>query len=269
MMLKLVVTICALALVAESVPAFAAKQEINQTIVRVEGGFPYKIKKSGSYKLTSNLEVPAGKDAIEVLADDVTIDLNGFGIIGPVVCSGFPTVCPSATTGVGIKAIVGADGSPGPAAVKVMNGFVRGMGSHGIFLQGDGSLVSKVTSRSNAGTGMIVDGMVSESSAIANGSTGMLVVIVSSSEATSNVGDGIILDGRGGVALNVLAADNLGDGIVPENGSVTGSTSNLNKGVGIKATCPSAMLNNTVVANGSSITTDRPGCVLENNGTRP
>jgi hypothetical protein len=267
-MLKIATTLCALAVIAGSIPMSAARQEIDQSVVRSEGGFPYKIKKSGSYKLTSNLVIPAGKDGIDVMASDVTIDLNGFGIIGPVVCSGFPfAVCPAVSTGIGIRA--GEDEMPGPSDVKVMDGFVRGMGSDGISLTGDGSLVSKVSAQSNAGTGIIVSGTVSESSAINNGETGILAIIVSNSEAASNTGDGIDLDARGGVALNVVSSDNGKNGITVANGSVTGSTVTLNKGAGISAVCPSAILNNTIVTNATSIQTTQPGCVFQNNGTRP
>lgn len=51
-------------------------------------GFPVVINAPGSYKLTSNLVVPAGQDAIHVMASNVTIDLNGFAILGPGNCSG-------------------------------------------------------------------------------------------------------------------------------------------------------------------------------------
>ena len=180
-----------------SIPAFAAKHEIDQASVRVDGGFPFKITKPGSYKLTSNLVVPANTDGIDILASDVTLDLNGFSIIGPLVCTGNdPATCPAATAGVGIKA-GGDEGTPGPGDVKVFNGSVRGMGSNGIFLTGDGSLVQKVSAESNAGAGIIVAGSVIDSSAIGNGSTGILASIVRDSEAASNVKDGIILDGRG------------------------------------------------------------------------
>jgi hypothetical protein len=255
---------------AESAPTFAAKHEIDQSIVRAEGGFPFKITKPGSYKLTSNLTVPAGVDGIDVLAQDVTLDLNGFSIIGPVVCSGFgPVTCPSASTGIGINGS-NTDGTIGPADIKIFNGAVRGMGSHGIFVSGDGSLVEKISVQSNAGAGIIVSGSVLESSAIGNGSTGILAFIVRDSEAANNVGDGIITDGRGGVALNDVSSFNGKRGIVAQNASVTGSTSTLNKGVGLFAVCPSAILNNTIVANASSIQTeDDPPCVLENNGIRP
>ena len=51
-------------------------------------GFPVTISVPGSYRLSSNLTVPdADTKAISVEADDVTIDLNGFSIIGPIVCT--------------------------------------------------------------------------------------------------------------------------------------------------------------------------------------
>jgi hypothetical protein len=267
-MSKVFTAICMLVVLIESAPVFAAKHEIDQASVKADGGFPYKITKSGSYKLTSNLVVPAGVDGIDILSPDVTLDLNGFSISGPIVCTGDdPAVCPAATAGIGIKA--GDGTTPGPADVKVFNGSVRGMGSHGIFMSGDGSLVEKVSARSNAGVGIVVEGSVIESSAIGNGESGILAVIVRDSEAASNTRDGIDTDGRGGVAMGDVASLNGGRGIVAANASVTGSTITLNKGVGLHATCPSAILNNTIVANAASIQLDEPGCVLENNGTRP
>jgi len=259
-----------LVVLVSSIPAFAAKHEIDQASVKADGGFPFKITKSGSYKLTSNLVVPAGTDGIDILTADVTLDLNGFSIMGPVICTiNFePATCPAPTAGVGIRA-AGSEGTPGPGDVKVINGSVRGMGSHGIFLTGDGSLVQKVSSEGNAGSGMIVAGSVVDSSVIGNGQTGILAIIVRDSEAASNTGDGIVLDGRGGVSIGDVSSINGGRGIVAQNASVTGSTMTLNKGVGLFATCPSAILNNTIVANASSIQTEDAGCVLENNGTRP
>ena len=51
-------------------------------------GFPVTISQAGSYRLASNLTVPAGVNAIEITANDVTIDLNGFSIVGPGVFPG-------------------------------------------------------------------------------------------------------------------------------------------------------------------------------------
>jgi hypothetical protein len=64
--------------------------EINQARALAGGissgdspGFPVGISESGSYRLTGNLVVPGGTgapnlDAILIVADDVTLDLNGF-----------------------------------------------------------------------------------------------------------------------------------------------------------------------------------------------
>lgn len=46
-------------------------------------GFPVTISEPGSYRLASNLIVPAGANGIEITANDVTIDLNGFSIVLP------------------------------------------------------------------------------------------------------------------------------------------------------------------------------------------
>ena len=62
--------------------------EINQALIEASGGFPYEITQPGSYLLTGNLTVPdADTTAIRVEATDVTLDLNGFAIIGPVQCA--------------------------------------------------------------------------------------------------------------------------------------------------------------------------------------
>lgn len=47
-----------------------------------ERGFPVSISRSGSYRLTSNLIVGSFGVAIEILADGVTLDLNGYSVVG-------------------------------------------------------------------------------------------------------------------------------------------------------------------------------------------
>ena len=62
---------------------------INQSTVMASGGFPFKITQPGSYKLTGNLNAPAGVNGIEISTSYVTLDLNGFGVFGPAqVCAG-------------------------------------------------------------------------------------------------------------------------------------------------------------------------------------
>jgi parallel beta-helix repeat protein len=64
-------------------PAFAVDGVIliNQATVMAAGGFPYKITRPGSYKLSGNLVVTTAiAEAIVISSDDVTLDLNGFSI---------------------------------------------------------------------------------------------------------------------------------------------------------------------------------------------
>jgi len=98
---------------AASAGAVDGTIEINQAKVQANGGFPYKITSSGSYRLTGNLTAPANSDGINVTAANVTIDLNGFSITGPGGSSGFYD---------------GIDAS-GQSDVTVENGTLTGFGT--------------------------------------------------------------------------------------------------------------------------------------------
>jgi len=206
------------------VPLFAADGviEINQARALAGGvtpgdtpGFPVTISVSGSYRLTSNLDVtgqptPQNVTAIAVVAGatNVTIDLNGFAIIGPESCSGTPISC---TPGPG-----GGDGINNMAlgSVTVRNGIVRGMGRAGIALSG-GSLVEKVHVITNATDGIYIN-------------TG----IVRECVAASNGAFGIITDGTAMVTQNVTQANGT-DGIQVAGGTVSGNTAMGNGGNGL------------------------------------
>lgn len=85
------VVVCAAVVALAPAPAYAVDGTvlINQnTIINglpgcpTGGQFPIIICQSGSYKLSGNLVVPAGLDGIDITADGVTLDLNGFTMIG-------------------------------------------------------------------------------------------------------------------------------------------------------------------------------------------
>jgi hypothetical protein len=62
-----------------------AQTQINQANI---GSFPYTISKPGSYILTSNLSVTAANtSAIVISASNVTLNLNGYMINGPLQCT--------------------------------------------------------------------------------------------------------------------------------------------------------------------------------------
>jgi hypothetical protein len=53
---------------------------INQSTVLAAGGFPYKITQPGSYRLTGNLVAGLNQFAIQIVAPNVVLDLNGFNV---------------------------------------------------------------------------------------------------------------------------------------------------------------------------------------------
>ncbi len=130
-------------------------------------GFPLTISQAGSYRLAGNLTVPnANTNGIEILAQNVSIDLNGFAITGPITCSEFPSIaCSTSGTGVGIASFVFAN-------VMLRNGFIQGMGKDGIFMLS--GIVESVQVNQNAGNGMnIASGIVRDSIARDNGQAGI------------------------------------------------------------------------------------------------
>jgi hypothetical protein len=234
-----------------------------------EPGFPVTISQSGSYRLSGNLTVAnVDTTVIQITADSVTLDLNGFSIIGPAICPAGPaTTCPAAGKGIGVQ--VGGIAMQGPRGVRILNGSIRGMGL-GIQMMGDGSFVERINTDSNSGGGMSVTGTVIQSAATHNGSFGIIATTVRDSTVVQNLGDGIILDVSGGVATGNVSSFNGGFGIYVPYGVATANTVFLNRSTGISALCPSSIVGNTVVSNQSrSIDTDRDGCVLANNAIRP
>lgn len=159
--------------------------EINQAKALAGGvtpsdgpGFPVLIlDTTGSFRLTGNLTVPdAETTAIRVSTFsgpvEVTIDLNGFSILGPVECERVDTetVCSGSGAGSGID--VGSMN----VSLTVTNGSIRGMGSHGIAatFSGGRTRIDRVTAVSNAGSGIsVLLSQITDSRAELNGQDGV------------------------------------------------------------------------------------------------
>lgn len=198
-------------------------------------GFPVTLSQPGSYVLSGNLTVSdQNTTAIQVTADNVTIDLNGFSIIGPNIANGI---------GEGVSASSRTN-------ISVLNGTVRGMGSSGLFLGnkaraeglrlisntsglrvGVDSLVKNITALGNRITGLDVfgkstilnsvvtqngeDGILAGDDCLVQGNTvhgngryGIMVVgtsIVLQNIATGNGDFGLLLGSSSGYAQNVVA----------------------------------------------------------------
>jgi len=93
-------------------------------------GYPILIRAPGSYRLTSDLAVPAGTDGIMVQASQVQIDLNGFTVRGAEAC--FPGSCQPSLAGSGIIGMPAFGGD----APTVRNGGVSNFGASCIDLAG-------------------------------------------------------------------------------------------------------------------------------------
>ncbi len=87
--------VCAFAFAVMAANAFGANGviEINHAKILASGGYPYQIGSAGSYILTSNLAPPLNTNALTFASSAVTLDLNGFSIIGTgnPPCGAVPT----------------------------------------------------------------------------------------------------------------------------------------------------------------------------------
>ncbi len=186
-MLRIVSRLVSIIVLLGSVSLFAVDGAvlINQATVTAAGGFPYKITQPGSYKLSSNLVVPADTDGIRVLTSGVTIDLNGFGIIGAINCDTASCLPVPTVISHGIISRIGA--------LTVRNGHVRGFHT-GIFTEG--GLVEDVQLLSNSAFGTnAFNAVLRRNNVAANGGTGIGCgsCVVTENVVTSNAGQAAIL----------------------------------------------------------------------------
>jgi parallel beta-helix repeat protein len=238
-------------------------------------GFPVTVSQRGAYRLTTNLTVPnANTTAIQIAIDGVSVDLNGFAIVGPATCTGVPvTSCSISGTGVGIL---------GPDHVTVRNGVIRGMGAEAIKLDwnarvenvevvfdqlgtgfgaidvGNQSTVVDSSATSNRGYGIFCAEacILRGNTATGNGQSGLALGpsgIASGNTATSNGEYGITALIGSSVGANV-ASSNGADGIFAGTGSnVTGNTVRQNVGAGLGLQGQTTYRENTITANGFTV----------------
>jgi hypothetical protein len=229
---------------ALATPAFAVDGVtlISQTNTTT---FPIPITASGSYRLASDLNVPASQNGIQISASDVTLDLNGFTIL----CSG----CVG-NTGVSISA--------GPGGVTLTNGIIAGFGLAGVgaasgqygvlpsvkldhvrlFYNGIGAststallVITECTLDNNHTAGVIADSALR----------------VTNSEIDSNYGPGIQAFAEATISGSSITNNN-GAGIALYSGLVTGNKIDSNTQDGVDASQYASITNNSILMNGGS-----------------
>ena len=193
---------------------------------------PFLITESGSYYLTQNLELATLEtDGITIQVDNVTLDLNGYTLIGPGKAAG--------TLGFGIR--VQAIAAP-ISNIAIHNGGVRDWRQCGILTDvapngqfkdlrctnnggngistGGGSVLTNITASENVAAGIYAAG----------GGDGKCVVIGCSS---NNNGDAGIYAGFGSSVTDCVASNNVTQGIVAVGGTVANCVCNQNGDIGI------------------------------------
>ena len=258
-------------------------------------GYPVTISERGSYRLTSNLTNagPNLLNAIEIDAFDVTLDMNGFAIIGESSCSDTGTV-PNVITC--IQAGFMANGIAGTTAssVKISNGSISGMQFGAISLGTTASVVIEdVSMGSCAGANCITVGPFARILRVSAGLADLAAIQAGANsiirDSTFALAQNGVLAGAGSVIEGSVARGNEQSGITcagdcvvennvaEENGAsglqltsmvpstVRGNTSMGNGADGINAVGGGRIVDNTVTDNlGDGIEVDGPATVEGN-----
>jgi hypothetical protein len=175
-------------------------------------GFPVQIFAPGSYKLTSNLVVPAGVSGVEIYSSGVTLDLNGFEIRSNSICTrndAISTVyCPNPLGKVGVELKTGGN--------TVRNGRISGF-------------ETAIQTHSNNGGG----GDLFEALLLENGRTGMSAYAGASKSIVRNVRAQKLVDngfaGSGLLIQGSVASNTGGYGFLLSSSMVTDSLAVNNK----------------------------------------
>jgi len=236
--------------------------EINQVRALAGGitasdtpGFPVTLDRRGSYVLTSDLDLtgtPSSPNTtgIRVSADDVTIDLNGFGIYGPATCTGEPvTSCTGGGSGSGIDTYTDIANN-----VTIKNGTIRGVGFIGISGRERIHVVDvRVTECVGGGVWILEQGTLTRVRADHNGYDGIFSgdwSNVQASTAHANLNDGIFAD-IGSTLIGNTSTVNGGVGIrVQDQGTVVSNMTRSNSQGGILVGDGSTVNDNTAASNG-------------------
>ena len=191
---------------------------------RLISALPYTITAAGSYYLTTNLSGSVAQDGIIVQADNVTLDLNGFALLGAIGSSNGITC---ATSGQNLT---------------VRNGTICHWGTHGIdFSTTVNSRFERLNVYTNGGWGIHAgnQALVEACQATGNANTGIQTGPASRVRnclTAHNGGHGVFV-GTGGNVIECTAQGNGIDGISGEAGArITGSISRQNLRHGFSGT---------------------------------
>ncbi|MBL8760391.1 MAG: right-handed parallel beta-helix repeat-containing protein, partial [Phycisphaerae bacterium] len=232
---------------------------INATNTPGDASSVYRIAQPGSYYLTANLTGVTGKHGIEIAVSGVTIDLNGFDVVGVTgSLDGIATVASSLRN------------------ITIRNGSVRNWGDDGIDLFSGTTKVARVEgvhSTGNVAYGIRLGdaGLASDCHASYNGESGIsgaLTVIGCVARNNTQYGISIV---NGGTIANSSALTNTNYGIYAANGCTITNCTARGNGDGMIAFGESLIQGCTAVANTGDGINGQQGttildCVSSENG---
>ncbi|MEM1177195.1 MAG: hypothetical protein AAGM22_02525 [Acidobacteriota bacterium] len=205
-------------------------------------GLPVTISVEGSYILTGNLSTTStAVDVIEVTASYVTIDMNGFTIVGP-----------GTGTGNGIFAA-----SVSTSDIEVRNGTVREMGSAGVRLAGFRGRVINVRVIRNGDRGIQLGGTSLVKNCLARDNDNQGISASTGSNVIENISN-----------FNGASPGNLGGIFAGNNSYVYGNVSNSNFGEGIVTGSGATIVNNSTSENTEHGIRAGAGALLQGNAAR-
>jgi Right handed beta helix region len=194
------------------------------------------ISEPGSYYLTGNITGVAGKHGLAIAADDVTVDLNGFALVG----------VPDSLSGINVSAV--------RVNVAIHGGTIRNWGGKGVdFSQVTNAVLRDLRIMNNGGMALHAGGSAVVEGCVATGNVDGIRVgdasRVAGSTANNNGNGNGIIAGLSSTITNCTARGN-GDGIVAEKRStIRGCTSSGNIAVGIRANDGCTVVGCTVSSN--------------------
>lgn len=218
------------------------------------------ISAPGSYFLTGNVIGTAANHGIAISANNVTLDLRGFSVIGvPGSLDGITLTAANRvniTIHGGTVRGWGQDGIDLSNAVNACLGDVQSVGNGGDGILMRGGQLSKVQSRANGGSGVVASGnlIISNSYIESNSTHGISAtggVLITNSTIGSNAAKGVEL-GSGSVIRDSIISGNTLAG-VDADGPGTLIANNLirgNSGHGITIGDQVTVMNNVLNGNG-------------------
>lgn len=204
------------------------------------------IDQPGSYRLAANLT--AEGTCLAVSADGVTIDLNGFAIVGN-------------GSGTGILSVPKGAGIP-PVRTAVSNGDISNF-AQAINLSGT---VERLRVTSNASGILVGIGIVQNNIVQFNSAMGIQIGdgIVSDNLLIRN-GTAILVQEAGVIRNNQALGNKIGIDVTGRGSTLNGNIADGNDQIGIRVTCPSNLINNTAVGNPNNLVMRGTSCRDEGN----